>query len=83
MLQGVQRRVTRKFKRLEDVFSDKRLKELGLISLKKGRLWGDLPAAFQYLAVTRTVGEGLFTRIYSVRIWRNGFELEKGRNSLL
>lgn len=33
---------------LKHLFYDKRLKEFGLFSLEKRKLWGDLTEAFQY-----------------------------------
>ena len=53
---------------LEHLSYEESLRELGLFSLEKRRLWGDLIVAFQCLkGVYKQEGKRLFTRVNSDR----------------
>ena len=57
-----------------------RMRDLGLFSLEKRRLRGDLTVAFQYLeGAYKQEGNQLFTRVDNSRTRGNDFKLKEGR----
>jgi len=80
MLEQVQRRATEIIRGLEHLLYEDRLRDLGLPSLEKRRLRGDLISAFQYLkGVYRKAGEGPLIRVCRDRMRGNGLKQEEGR----
>ncbi|KFQ61369.1 hypothetical protein N334_04391, partial [Pelecanus crispus] len=83
LLERVQRRATTMIRGVGHLSYEAKLRELGLFSVEKRRLRGDLIAAFQYLkGAYRKDVENLFSEECCDRTRSNGYKLKKNRSRL-
>jgi len=65
---------------LEHLSYEEKLRELGLFSLEKKRLWGHLIVAFRHLkGACKKYGNKIFSRACCNKTRVNGFKLKEGR----
>ncbi|CAM4321681.1 unnamed protein product [Lepidochelys kempii] len=75
-LEQVQRRATRMIRGMENLSYERRLRELGLFSLTKRRLRGDMIALYKYIrGINTREGEELFKLSTNVDTRTNGYKL--------
>ena len=78
LLESIQRGPPKMIPGMEHLSYEHRLRELGLCSMEKGRLRGDLRAVCQYLKGGREKeGDRLFSRVCCARTRGNGFKLKE------